>query len=88
VQTIPRAALAAIAMEDDVTDEEKTGKDEHTADKHKFKEDLREGVAKVVGIAVEAGSMLSGHSGEMVSAEGKVAEADTEKLLDRVDGEG
>jgi hypothetical protein len=56
--------------------------------KHNLKQDVREAVAKAVGIAVEAGSMLSGHSGEMVSAEGKVAEADTEKFIDKVDGEG
>jgi|GEM_PF-2683097 len=82
------AALTHRMMEDDVTDEENVTPDEPTAAKHTLKEELREGVAKVVGIAVEAGSMLSGHSGEMVSAEGKVAEADTEKLLDRIDGEG
>jgi hypothetical protein len=57
-------------------------------DKHTIKEEVREAVAKAVGIAVEAGSMLSGHSGEMVSAEGKVAEADTEKFIDNIDGEG
>ena len=55
---------------------------------HHLKEDLRGAVAKAVGIAVEAGSMLSGHSGEMVSAEGKVAESDTEQFIDRIDGEG
>ena len=32
--------------------------------------------------------MLSGNSGELVSAESAVAEADTEKLIDRIDGEG
>lgn len=56
--------------------------------KHTLKEELRGAVAKAVGVAVEAGSMLSGNSGEIVTAEGAVAEADTEKLLDRVDGEG
>jgi hypothetical protein len=55
---------------------------------HHVKEEFRGAVAKVVGLAVEAGSMLSGYSGEMVSAEGKVAESDTEQLLDRIDGEG
>ncbi|HEY5539932.1 MAG TPA: hypothetical protein VIL41_00585 [Coriobacteriia bacterium] len=55
---------------------------------HHLKEDLRDAVARAVGIAVEAGSMLSGHSGEMVSAEGKVAESDTEQFIDRIDGEG
>lgn len=57
-------------------------------DKHHLKQEFRGAVAKVVGIAVEAGSMLSGNSGEGVSAEGAVAEADTEELLDRIDGEG
>jgi hypothetical protein len=55
---------------------------------HHLKNDLRGAVAKAVGIAVEAGSMLAGHSGEMVSAEGKVAENDTEQFIDRIDGEG
>jgi hypothetical protein len=55
---------------------------------HHLKRDVRDAVAKVVGIAVEAGSMLAGYSGEGVSAEGKVAEADAEQLIDRIDGEG
>lgn len=71
-----------------MTDEEKTGQDVPADEKHSLKEDLRGGVAKVVGIAVEAGSMLSGYSGEMVSAEREVAAADTEKFLDSIDGEG
>jgi len=86
--TAHRALTDVPTMEGTVTDEEKTGQDEPAEDKHSFKEDLRDGVAKVVGIAVEAGSMLSGHSGEMVSAEREVAEADAEKFLDRIDGEG
>jgi hypothetical protein len=61
---------------------------EEAGHEHHMKDDVRSAVAKVVGIATEAGSMLSGHSGEMVSAEGAIAEADTEKLLDRIDGEG
>ena len=56
--------------------------------KHGFKHDVRDAIGKVVGIAVETGSMLSGNSGDLVSAEAAVAEADTEKLLDRIDGEG
>ena len=55
---------------------------------HPIKEGFRDAVAKAVGIAVEAGSMLSGNSGEIVSAEGAIAEKDTEDLIDRVDGEG
>jgi hypothetical protein len=57
-------------------------------DKHGFKHELRGAIGKVVGIAVETGSMLSGNSGDLVSAEGAVAEADAEKLLDRIDGDG
>jgi len=71
-----------------VTDEENNQQAESPEETHSVKEDVREAVAKAVGIAVEAGSMLSGHSGEYVSAEGKVAEAETEELLDRIDGEG
>lgn len=71
-----------------MTDETTPAPDQEPEEKHKLKEDLRGAVAKVVGIAVETGSMLSGNSGEIVSAEGAVAEADTEKLLDRIDGEG
>ena len=77
-----------------MTDEEKTELEESTEPeesperKHSLKEDLRDGVAKAFGIAVEAGSMLSGHSGEMVSAEGELAKADAEKFIDRIDGEG
>ena len=48
---------------------------------------VREAVARAVGIAVEAGSMLAGQSGEIVSAEGAMAEADTEEFIDRIDGE-
>ena len=62
-----------------------SGAPEH---KHGFKTELRDVVGKVVGIAVETGSMLSGNAGEMVSAEGAVAEKDTEEFLDRIDGEG
>jgi hypothetical protein len=57
-------------------------------DKHSRKHEFRDAVGKVVGIAVETGSMLSGNAGDLVSAEGAVAEADTERLLDRIDGEG
>ena len=55
---------------------------------HTFKQDVRGAVAKAVGIAVEAGSMLAGYGGEGVSAESKVAEADAEEFIDRIDGEG
>jgi hypothetical protein len=56
-------------------------------DKHRLKHELRGAIGKVVGIAVETGSMLSGNAGDLVSAESAVAEADTEKLIDRIDGE-
>jgi len=71
-----------------VTDETNTTPEQPADEKHTLKEDVRDAVAKAVGIAVEAGSMLSGHSGEMVSAEGAKAEADAEKLIDSIDGEG
>ena len=71
-----------------MTDETTPGTSPEQAERHKLKEDLRAAVAKAVGIAVETGSMLSGHSGEYVSAEGAAAAADIEKLLDRIDGEG
>lgn len=58
------------------------------ADKHSTKEGLREGAAKVFGLAVEVGSILGGSSGEIVSAEREVAEAEAEEFIDRVDGEG
>jgi hypothetical protein len=61
---------------------------DHPEDKHGFKRDVRDVIGKVVGIAVETGSMLSGNSGDLVSAESAVAEADAEKLIDRIDGEG
>ena len=57
-------------------------------DKHAIKHGFREAVGKVVGIAVETGSMLSGNAGDLVSAEGAVAEADAEKFIDSIDGEG
>jgi len=71
-----------------MTDEENAPAEDSAGHKHTLKEDLRGAVAKAVGIAVEAGSMLSGNAGEIVSAEGKVAEADTEKFIDGIDGEG
>jgi hypothetical protein len=61
---------------------------EKPEDKHRLKHELRGAFGKVVGIAVETGSMLSGNSGDLVSAESAVAEADAEKLIDRIDGEG
>ena len=75
-------------MADDKLDETTEPTPASEPAKHHVKEDVRTAVAKVVGIATEAGSMLAGHSGEMVSAEGKVAEADAEKFMDSVDGEG
>ena len=57
-------------------------------DEHRFNHEVRDAIGKVVGIAVETGSMLAGNSGDLVSAESAVAEADTERLLDRIDGEG
>lgn len=61
---------------------------EESAEKHAFKHTARETVAKAVGIAVELGSVLGGQGGDIVHAERDIAEAETEDLLDRVDGEG
>ena len=55
---------------------------------HGLKESLREGAAKVVGLAVEVGSMLSGESGEILTAEREIVEDKTEEFIDRIDGEG
>jgi len=70
---------------------EETAADAEQADKpdekRTLKHDLRGAIGKVVGIAVETGSMLSGNAGDLVSAESALAEADTEKLIDRIDGE-
>ncbi len=57
-------------------------------DKHALKKGIRENAAKAWGMAVEAGALLSGESGQIVDAERDVAEADGEDLLDRLDGEG
>ncbi len=56
--------------------------------KHGLKQSTRETVGKAVGIAVELGSILGGQGGDIVGAERAVAEAETEELIDRVDGEG
>lgn len=72
--------------------DEKTGPDNEpqSASEHDkpLKEELREGAAKVFGLAVEVGSILGGTSGEIVSAEREVAEAEAEEFIDRIDGEG
>ena len=71
-----------------MTDEMSPVTGQKPQDKHHLKKDFRGAMSKVAGLAVETGSMLSGNSGDIVSAEGAVAEADAEKLLDRIDGEG
>ncbi len=53
-----------------------------------FKDSARGAVGKAVGIAVELGSILGGQGGDIVGAERTIAEAETEELIDRVDGEG
>lgn len=60
---------------------------EPAAEKHTLKDSLREAVGEVVGIAVEVGSMISGESGELVTAEREVAEQKTEDFIDSLDGE-
>ena len=52
-----------------------------------FKEAARETVAKAVGWGVEVGSILGGEGGDIVPAQREVAEAETEELIDRIDGE-
>lgn len=65
-------------------------RDEELADEeeHGFKQSARGTVGKAVGMAVELGSILGGQGGDIVGAERTVAEAETEDLIDRVDGEG
>jgi hypothetical protein len=53
-----------------------------------LKQELRDGVAKVVGYTVEVASILGQQGGAAVEAERDVAEANTEDFLDRIDGEG
>ena len=55
--------------------------------KHGLKQDLREGVAKVVGYTVEVASILGQQGGPAVEAEREVAEANTEQFIDRIDGD-
>ncbi len=54
---------------------------------HSAKHGFREGVAKAVGYGVEVASILGQQGGDAVKAERDVAEADTEELIDRIDGE-
>ena len=56
-------------------------------EEHSLKESARETVGWVVGRAVEIGSLLGGEGGDIVEAQRKVAEADTEELIDKIDGE-
>ena len=58
------------------------------AGEHSTKHGIRQSVAKAAGVVVELGSILAGQGGEIVGAERAVAEAETEELVDRVDGEG
>lgn len=64
------------------------GSPEPEKERTSLKEELREGAAKAFGIAVEVGSLLGGESGEIVSAEREIAEAEAEEFIDRIDGEG
>ena len=80
-------------VSDETSDAEKPGPagDEQPGapqeDQHTFKESARGAVAKAVGVAVELGSILGGEGGTIVEAQREVAEADTEELIDRIDGE-
>ncbi len=75
-----------------MNDEMNTDRNEETTPESEqerpLKEELREGAAKVFGLAVELGAILGGESGELVSAERDVAEAEAEEFIDRIDGEG
>lgn len=77
-------------MIDDSTDQrdQEPAAPEPAAEKPTLKENLREGAAKVFGVAVEVGSLLGGESGQIVEAERELAEANAEDLLDKLDGEG
>ena len=75
-------------MADDTTGKTPEQEPEERPADHHIKDDVRGAVARVVGIAVEAGSMLAGQSGELVTAEREKAESDTEEFIDRIDGEG
>lgn len=61
---------------------------EEPEEEHPVKESARGAVAKVVGVAVELGSILGGEGGDIVGAQREVAEAEAEELIDRIDGEG
>lgn len=67
--------------------EDERPEDGAPGEKPSAKEEFREGAAKVFGLAVEVGSLLGGESGEIVSAERDVAEAEAEEFIDRIDGE-
>ena len=56
--------------------------------RHGLKQELRDGVAKVVGYTVEVASILGQQGGPAVGAEREVAEANTEDFIDRIDGDG
>ena len=57
------------------------------APKHGLKQDIRSGVAKVVGYTVEVASILGQQGGPAVEAERDIAEANTEEFIDRIDGD-
>jgi len=74
--------------DDETMSDEQPQTPEPEDEKSTIKDELREGAAKVFGLAVEVGSMLGGESGDLVSAERDVAEAEAEEFIDRIDGEG
>jgi hypothetical protein len=73
---------------EDPTEDSSAEETAPTDGKHSGKHAFREGVAKAVGYGVEVASILSQQGGDAVKAEREVAEADTEELIDRIDGEG
>lgn len=71
------------------TQEPSSGEHEHVhGESHGRKEEIRDGVAHVWGLAVELGSILAGQAGEVVQAERELAEGEAEEFIDRIDGEG
>lgn len=49
---------------------------------------IRRAVGGVIGEAVKIGDILAGTAGPLVDAQGEMAEAGTERLIDKIDGKG
>ena len=55
---------------------------------HPMKKKFRQAVGGLAGTVIKVGGMLAGSSGELVEAQGELAEQMTEDAIDRIDGEG